>query len=177
MFASLQETLAALFQDPTERLIVMGALLLSGIAVLTYFALRFRRRAVGRLSSSSDHLSEFREMYESGKMREFEFRRVRSQLGQTVQREVLGDLEATKENGNRGRSRAAGLPNFREVEEGEKAVDAATLDSADQSLTSSKVPWATEGERESSEPGKIGDAKSLAGQESSDESPPLGDRD
>lgn len=84
MLDAISELIQELLPGPEERLVVGGTLVLIVIAALVYVTLKIRSRAIDDGSGSSDHLSTFRELYEAGEISEFEYRRVKMKLGDSV---------------------------------------------------------------------------------------------
>lgn len=96
---SVRDLFGEYLQGPEARVVLGITVVLVVSSVFTYFVLKIREGVRFGKSQSGDHLSNFRELYESGEMSEFEYRRVKSQLGDAIHKEALNteaDAEEAK---------------------------------------------------------------------------------
>lgn len=85
MFRRLQAPVLDLMHVPEFRFVVLGTILLVLVVIAVYCVLRVRGRSESDTQGLDEHLSIFREMHEQGTLRDFEFRRVKSELSRTIQ--------------------------------------------------------------------------------------------
>lgn len=88
MLDSFRDFLGDYLQGPEAKVVFGITVVLVASTVFAYFVIKIRERSNSGAPSSGDHLSNFRDMYESGTISEFEFRRVKSELGDSIQQEV-----------------------------------------------------------------------------------------
>jgi hypothetical protein len=74
-------------QTPAARLVIWSAVLATVIAVSVYIVAKVREGLMGRDSDANELLTKFREIRSQGDLSEEEFRTIKTQLAQQLQKE------------------------------------------------------------------------------------------
>lgn len=98
MSDSFRDFFGEYLQGPEAKVVFGIAVVLIATTIFTFIVLKIRDRGTTASPSSGDHLSNFRDMYESGALSEFEYRRVRSELGETIHQQVKAESGDSNES-------------------------------------------------------------------------------
>ncbi len=93
IFRTSAEFFSDIWEIPAARLIVGIAVLASLVLILFYVIKKVRGMALGKERADfSEHLSEFRQMYEEGKLDEQDFKRVKEQITKQATSGMLANV-------------------------------------------------------------------------------------
>ena len=82
-----------LLREPEAKAVLGVTIVLFASVILLYIVLKIRNVATHGHQHRGEYLTEFRDMYEQGAMSEFEFRRVKSELQDSVKQGPEQDSE------------------------------------------------------------------------------------
>jgi hypothetical protein len=105
--------MAEFLQQPLVQLVLWGAVLAALIAVGVYVVGRIRALMVPSQNTSSDLMTDFREIYSQGDLSDEEYRAIKGTLADRMQSELKGAGKRASAEAGKGLSPGEPLPSLR----------------------------------------------------------------